>query len=53
MHGKGVYTWPDGKKYEGLYRKGQKHGPGTLSLPDGKVYYGNWRKGKLDGQVEC
>ena len=25
MHGKGVYTWKDGRKYEGEYQKDNKH----------------------------
>ena len=26
MHGKGVYTWRDGRKYEGEYQFDKKHG---------------------------
>lgn len=25
MHGKGVYSWPDGRKYTGGYVKDKKH----------------------------
>lgn len=28
MHGKGVYTWKDGRKYEGDYFDDKKHGYG-------------------------
>lgn len=36
MHGKGVFTWPEGRKYEGEYEFDKKHGYGVLTLPDGK-----------------
>jgi len=26
MHGRGVYTWKDGRKYEGEYLNDKKHG---------------------------
>ena len=26
MHGKGIYTWKDGRKYEGEYLNDKKHG---------------------------
>lgn len=25
MHGKGVYSWKDGRKYEGEYQEDKKH----------------------------
>ncbi len=28
MHGKGVYEWKDGRKYEGEYQNDKKHGFG-------------------------
>lgn len=30
MQGQGVYTWPDGKIYEGKYLEDQKHGFGIF-----------------------
>ena len=29
MHGKGVYTWKDGRRYEGDYLNDKKHGLGV------------------------
>ena len=42
MHGKGVYTWKDGRKYEGEYENDRKHGFGTYTWTDGKEYEGEW-----------
>ena len=36
MHGLGVYTWPDGRVYEGEYREDKKHGFGVCTWPDGR-----------------
>lgn len=40
MSGKGVFLWPDGRKYEGDYKNDVKEGYGRLEWPDGKVYEG-------------
>lgn len=31
MHGKGVFSWPDGRKYNGSYVEDKKHGYGEFS----------------------
>lgn len=40
MHGKGTFSWPDGRKYEGDYVNDLKEGHGVFSRPDGKIYDG-------------
>jgi len=30
MHGKGIFTWKDGRKYEGDYFEDKKHGFGVF-----------------------
>ena len=45
-HGHGVYTWPDGRKYEGEYSNDKKHGFGIYIWADGRRYEGNWEHGK-------
>ena len=36
MEGKGVFSWSDGRKYEGDYKDDKKHGNGIFEWPDGK-----------------
>ena len=49
MHGDAVFTWPDGKRYEGEYRDHKKHGKGKFTWPNGKMYDGDWKEGKQHG----
>ena len=44
MNGKGVFTWTDGRRYEGQYRDDQKEGFGTY-LNKGVKYEGHWMNG--------
>jgi hypothetical protein len=49
MEGKGVETWPDGRRYEGDFKNGKKDGEGTFEWPNGVKYIGSWRGGKQHG----
>jgi len=49
MHGRGVFTWPDGKKYEGEYLNDQRDGFGIFWWSDGRKYVGYWKEGKQHG----
>ena len=40
MHGNGVLTWPDGRRYQGEYQNDKKHGYGEFYWNDGKIYKG-------------
>jgi len=40
MDGKGIFYWPDGRQYDGLYIEAEKHGYGVMSWPDGREYSG-------------
>lgn len=31
MHGRGIYTWKDGRRYEGEYLNDRKHGFGIYT----------------------
>jgi len=50
MHNKGVYTWADGRKYEGEYINDKKDGYGVYTWADGRKYQGYWRNGKQSGK---
>jgi Uncharacterized protein conserved in bacteria len=50
MHGKGVYTWKDGRRYEGEYQHDKKHGHGVYTWADGRKYDGPWAYGKQHGK---
>jgi hypothetical protein len=41
-HGKGVYTWPDGRVFEGTWDQGMRKGIGTITATDGKKRKGVW-----------
>jgi hypothetical protein len=34
MEGRGIYTWKDGRKYEGEYKLDKKHGYGIYTWND-------------------
>ena len=46
MHGEGIYTWADGRRYEGQYEMDKKHGFGVYHWADGRIYEGCWLNGK-------
>lgn len=46
MHGKGKYTWPDGRSYDGEYVNDKKEGKGIYTWADGRQYNGQWLNGK-------
>ncbi|MDW7693387.1 hypothetical protein R9C00_01410 [Flammeovirgaceae bacterium SG7u.111] len=48
-HGYGVCTWPDGSKYEGMWKYGTMTGKGTFTYK-GNTYDGLWLNGKKDGR---
>ena len=46
VHGKGIFTWADGRKYTGEYIDDKKKGYGEFVWPDGRCYRGEWSNGK-------
>lgn len=49
MEGVGVYTWNDGRRYEGEYKDDKKNGYGIYLWADNRKYLGNWNRGKQHG----
>lgn len=45
-HGKGIYHFVNGDKYDGEWYKGVRHGYGVHIAKDGKMYKGNWADDK-------
>jgi hypothetical protein len=50
MNGKGIYSWKDGRKYEGDYKDDKKEGFGIYVWADGRRYEGGWKNGKQHGE---
>ena len=48
--GKGVETYPDGRKYVGEFNDSDYNGQGTLTYTDGKSYVGEFKDGSRNGQ---
>ena len=59
LHGRGVYSWASGARYEGEWGNGWRHGHGTMthadgwndggSLAAGRVQSGQWEDGNFLG----
>jgi hypothetical protein len=37
-HGLGVQLWPDGSKYEGMWKDGKFNGKGRMTHANGDIY---------------
>ncbi len=40
-----MFSWPDGRRYEGNYYEDQKTGHGVFNWTDGRMYDGFWKDG--------
>jgi hypothetical protein len=49
MSGRGVFTYPNGQRYEGEFLDDKRHGQGIHEWPRGNRYEGEWRNDKLHG----
>lgn len=43
--GKGIVIFPDGEKYKGEFKDGEKNGFGIQKYPEGNKYIGEWENG--------
>lgn len=48
--GVGMQFWPDGSKYEGMWRHDKASGHGRMTHANGDVYEGEWREDKANGK---
>lgn len=47
MDGQGVFTWPDGRRYEGGWRKGKQNGMSKYRTATGEIWEGQWEDGVM------
>lgn len=52
IEGKGIKTWPDGRRYEGSFKRGEACGEGYFTCPSGESYMGTWVENRRHGQGE-
>lgn len=52
QQGKGVQTWANGAKYDGMWHEGQIQGYGILVHQNGDVIEGNFHQGKATGYAK-
>jgi hypothetical protein len=51
-HGSGIYTWADGRRYDGEWSNGKQHGKGSMTYPmegEDSVVTGIWKNGRYMG----
>ena len=41
-----MFTWPDGRQYDGNWRNGKQHGAGIYHSSRGEIKKGEWADGK-------
>ena len=46
----GIYTWPDGRRYEGAWIDNKMNGKGIFTWPDGRRYVGDHMNDKKHGR---
>ena len=44
------YTWSDGSKCVGKFKKGLRNGQGTMKFKDGAKYIGQWKDNSFHGK---
>lgn len=47
-----MFTWPDGRKYNGGWHDGKQHGVGEYLTSKGETKYGEWKEGKRIKWIE-
>jgi radial spoke head protein 1 len=49
-HGRGIFHYPDGSKYDGEWNENIREGYGTYTYPNNDTYVGEWKNHKRDGK---
>merc|ERR1711957_423419 len=50
IEGQGIYTWSDGRRFEGEWYDNKMHGVGRFTWADGRIYEGEYIDDKKEGQ---
>ena len=45
-HGHGIFSWKDGRMYDGQWKNGKQHGRGIFLHADGSELVGEWNEGQ-------
>lgn len=48
-NGSGVFAYPDGSRYEGIFREGKPNGNGNFFYPNNDKYFGSFKNGLRHG----
>lgn len=51
MHGKGIYTWANGSKYDGEFKDNERHGLGKFTFVKGDNGIASYDNGEWQGDV--
>lgn len=49
FHGRGVYIWKDGKKYDGEWFEGMRVGQGITIMSNGEKHDGAYKANEMNG----
>lgn len=47
----GVCSWPDGRRYTGMFKEGKRFGYGIFTWPSGCKYEGEWEEDRRHGKL--
>ncbi|MCB1173050.1 MAG: hypothetical protein KDK39_05780 [Leptospiraceae bacterium] len=50
QNGEGTYLYPNGYRYRGSFKDGQRDGEGSLEYPNGDIYTGNFSANQRSGR---
>lgn len=51
-HGKGIFVWENGNKFEGTWKDDLRNGPGKIIFPTGQYITGTWLNDQIDGKAK-
>ena len=50
LNGNGIFTWPNGERYNGGWKDDQRCGQGEMIYINGDIYQGDWKEDKRNGK---